>query len=68
MWKWITCYLSGKHDYIVSCEPGAIYLKCNQCGRRSNGWELQHDSTLRTAHVSVPSSSRATATSVRALQ
>ena len=68
MWKWITCYLSGKHDYIVSCEPGAILPEVQSCGRRSNGWELQHDSTLRTAHVTVPSSSRATATSVRALQ
>jgi hypothetical protein len=70
MWKWITCYLSGRHDYIVSCEPGTIFLKCNQCGRRSNGWELQHDaSSLRPAHVTVPQSPRATTTtSVRVLQ
>ena len=40
MWKWITCYLSGKHDYAVSCEPGAIFLKCAHCGRRSNGWAM----------------------------
>ena len=47
MLKWITCYLSGRHDYIVSCEPGTIFLKCNHCGRRSNGWELQHGAILR---------------------
>ena len=68
MWKWITCYLSGKHDYVVSCEPGAIYLKCDHCGRRSNGWALQHDAALRTAHVAMPSSPRTPSPSVRALQ
>lgn len=67
MLKWITCYLSGRHDYIVSCEPGTIFLKCNHCGRRSNGWELQHGAALRTAPVAVSASSRATA-SVRALR
>jgi hypothetical protein len=67
MWKWITCYLSGRHDYVVACEPGAIFLKCNHCGRRSNGWELQHDAALRTAQVHVPAAPRPTPTSVRAL-
>jgi hypothetical protein len=52
----------------VSCEPGAIFLKCDHCGRRSNGWALQHDAALRTAHVTVPSSPRAPSPSVRALQ
>jgi hypothetical protein len=41
MLKWISCYLSGRHDYQVRCEPGAIYLGCRHCGKRSMGWELQ---------------------------
>ena len=40
MLNWITCYLSGRHDYHVACEPGAIFLRCQNCGTRSNGWEL----------------------------
>jgi hypothetical protein len=41
MWNWLNCYLSGRHDFGVSCEPGAIFLRCIHCGKRSNGWELQ---------------------------
>ena len=41
MLKWISCYLSGRHDYQVRCEPGAIYLGCRHCGKRSMGWELR---------------------------
>ena len=40
MWNWLNCYLSGRHDYGVSCAPGAIFLKCIHCGKRSGGWEL----------------------------
>jgi hypothetical protein len=40
MWKWFNCYLSGRHNFGVSCEPGAIFLKCSQCGRRSPGWAV----------------------------
>ncbi len=40
MWKWFNCYLSGRHNFGVSCEPGAIFLKCSQCGRRSPGWAM----------------------------
>jgi hypothetical protein len=40
MWKWFNCYLSGRHNFGVSCEPGAIFLKCSQCGRRSSGWTV----------------------------
>ena len=38
----LTCYLSGRHDYSVTCEPGVILLRCIHCGKRSAGWELQH--------------------------
>ena len=40
MWNLISCYLSGRHDYQVRCEPGAIVLCCNHCGKRSMGWDL----------------------------
>ena len=41
MWNWLNCYLSGRHDFGVSCEPGAIFLRCIHCGKRSSGWELK---------------------------
>jgi hypothetical protein len=40
MWNWLNCYLSGRHDFGVTCEPGAIFLRCIHCGKRSNGWDL----------------------------
>jgi len=50
MWAWIKCYLSGSHDYGISCEPGAVFLRCVHCGhRRSQGWALD-DGAHRAAH------------------
>lgn len=40
MWNWFNCYLSGRHEYGVWCEPGAIFLRCVHCGRRSPGWAI----------------------------
>lgn len=40
MWKLVNCYLSGHHEYAIWCEPGAIYLRCLHCGKRSPGWTL----------------------------
>ena len=40
MWNWFNCYLSGRHEFGVSCEPGAIFLRCSHCGRRSAGWAM----------------------------
>jgi len=40
MWNWFNCYLSGRHDYSAWCEPGAIFLRCVHCGKRTTGWEL----------------------------
>ncbi len=51
MWKWFNCYLSGRHNFGVSCEPGAIFLKCSHCGRRSAGWAVD-----RKTHPIPPSS------------
>jgi len=41
MWNWFNCYLSGRHDYGMWCEPGAIFLRCVHCGRRSSGWAVE---------------------------
>jgi hypothetical protein len=46
MWSWFNCYLSGRHEYGVWCEPGSIFLRCVHCGRRSSGWTL--DATAPT--------------------
>lgn len=40
MWKWFNCYLSGRHEFGVWCEPGAIFLRCVHCGKRSSGWAV----------------------------
>jgi len=40
MWTWFNRYLSGRHDYGVWCEPGAIFLRCIHCGKRSGGWAI----------------------------
>lgn len=40
MWNWFNCYLSGRHEYSAWCEPGAIFLRCVHCGRRSTGWDV----------------------------
>ena len=42
MWNRLKCYLSGHHEYGVWCEPGAIFLRCVHCGKRSGGWDLEH--------------------------
>jgi len=38
MWNLFNCYLSGRHDYGMWCEPGQIFLRCMHCGKRSSGW------------------------------
>ena len=40
MWNLIQCYLSGRHEFGVACEPGAIFLRCAHCGKRSSGWSV----------------------------
>lgn len=41
MWSFFNCYLSGRHDYGMWCEPGQIYLRCVHCGKRSPGWAVE---------------------------
>jgi len=40
MWNWFNCYLSGRHDFSAWCEPGAIFLRCVHCGKRTTGWDV----------------------------
>lgn len=53
MWNWFNCYLSGRHEYGVWCERGAIFLRCAHCGRRSTGWAI--DSKLQPTAAAPPS-------------
>jgi hypothetical protein len=41
MWNWLSCYLTGRHDFAVTCESDSVYLRCNHCGKRSNGWDVR---------------------------
>ena len=61
MWNWLSCYLSGRHDYSAWCEPGAIFLRCINCGRRSSGWSLEAKPPGRAI---LPSRARAATTVV----
>ena len=45
MWNWFTCHMSARHEYGVSCERGAIFLRCVHCGRRSSGWSVDAGTT-----------------------
>ena len=54
MWNFLQCYLSGRHEYGIWCEPGTIFLRCAHCGKRSNGWSLQRTPTATELTVSAP--------------
>ena len=41
IWNFFNCYLSGRHDYGMWCEPGQIFLRCVHCGKRSPGWAVE---------------------------
>lgn len=49
MWQSLYCYLTGQHEYNVTCEPGAIFLRCRACGQRSSGWEFREAELRRAA-------------------
>lgn len=55
MWNWLNCYLSGRHDFGVTCASGSIFLRCIHCGKRSNGWEVREE------HRTVPVALKAVA-------
>ncbi len=54
MWSWFNCYLSGRHEYGMWCEPGSIFLRCIHCGRRSPGWALNSQQTSVTPAQAKP--------------
>ncbi len=54
MWNWFSCYLSGRHEFGVSCEPGAVFLRCIHCGRRSPGWALHEKDKKHVSHQATP--------------
>jgi hypothetical protein len=47
MWKPFKCRLFRDHDYDVRREPGALFLQCKRCGKRSDGWNLRRDGVNR---------------------
>ncbi len=53
MWNLINCYLSGRHDFGVSCGSGAVFLRCTHCGKRSSGWSI--DAKPRVSATPAPS-------------
>jgi hypothetical protein len=53
MWNWLNCYLSGRHEYGVTCAPGTIFLRCVHCGRRSPGWAVDAKANQPSAQVGV---------------
>lgn len=57
MWNWLNCYLSGHHDYGVTCASGSIFLRCIHCGKRSEGWAV-HNQPHKHAMVPVTTSAR----------
>jgi len=55
MWNWLNCYLSGRHDFGVTCASGSIFLRCIHCGKRSNGWSVHNEHPMPvTAPVHAP--------------
>jgi len=61
MWNLFNCYLSGRHDYGMWCEPGAIFLRCMHCGKRSSGWEVAPKAALAVPRASMPVAKEAAA-------
>ena len=53
MWNLINCYLSGRHDYGMWCEPGAMFLRCVHCGKRSCGWAVEAKFQMTAPRVAV---------------
>jgi hypothetical protein len=54
MLNWLNCYLSGRHDYSVTCASGSIFLRCIHCGKRSNGWAVHQQHAIVAVAASAP--------------
>jgi hypothetical protein len=59
MWNFFNCYLSGRHDYGMWCEPGQIFLRCVHCGKRSPGWAVEPKAPVAAAPPAVSAPPRA---------
>ena len=53
MFNWFNCRVSGRHEYGVWCEPGAIFLRCVHCSRRSSGWAVDPGSRRQAGAMRV---------------
>jgi hypothetical protein len=68
MWNWLSCYLSGRHDFGITCSSGSIYLCCVHCGKRSNGWEVHNEhADLVPVPVTAPAALRPSPRAARQL-
>jgi hypothetical protein len=59
MWNLFNCYLSGRHDYGMWCEPGSIFLRCVHCGKRSSGWSMEPKAQALPAVRATPTAASA---------
>jgi hypothetical protein len=66
MWNFFNCYLSGRHEYGVWCEPGSIFLRCVHCGKRSPGWSVNAAAHTHST-PKAPAATNATPTKRRVL-
>jgi hypothetical protein len=51
MLRALICFLTGQHDYGVTCEPGTVVLECRHCAQRSTGWDLRREQARRRAEA-----------------
>jgi len=55
---WLTCKLTGRHEYTMWCQDGAMFLRCTNCGRRSTGWQIVNKPSAAGSGVERPISHR----------
>jgi hypothetical protein len=45
LWNRLICCVTG-HDYSVRSDTARMYLRCDSCGRTSDGWALSSDTRV----------------------
>jgi len=53
MLKALYCFLTGQHEYAVTCDASAIFLQCRTCRQRSKGWAVRQPPALAPTRVEV---------------
>ena len=48
LWPSLECWMHD-HDGIVERAPRAVFLRCTQCGRRTEGWTLDRPAPVPCA-------------------